>query len=131
MFETKAVTTRKLKKRGKQFKRLHSQRFKRVDASWRRPRGIDNIDRKFMNGGVAIPKIGYRTSKEHRFRDKNNMKRVTIYNAEDIKAIANSSNEYCGEFSKKLSSVKRKSLMEKAQNYGVKIVNDYSRVEKI
>merc|ERR1712008_184832 len=99
MFETSKVVEKKIKKHKKQFKRLHCQRFKRVSANWRRPRGIDNPDRKRMNGGVALPRVGFRTAKIHRYRDKNNLKRVTVQNAEDIKMLASCTNEYCGEFS--------------------------------
>ena len=131
MAEAVRVLTKKIKKRTKQFKRLHSTVFMRVKASWRKPRGIDNPDRKHMNGGVALPSVGYGTDKVHKFRDNNGYKRVTIQNADDLKMIACQKAEYCGEFSKKLSSMKRRKLEEMAQDYGVKIVNKYSRIEKI
>eukprot|EP00477_Mikrocytos_mackini_P000083 GAHX01000087.1.p1 GENE.GAHX01000087.1~~GAHX01000087.1.p1 ORF type:complete len:149 (-),score=31.49 GAHX01000087.1:32-433(-) len=122
---------KKIKKRNKQFTRLHSTRFHRVKANWRRPRGIDNKDRKHMNGGVALPSIGYRTDKKYRFRDENNLKRVTISDKKDLEMIAMHKHDYCGEFSKKLSARRRKALLEVASNYGIKITNNYSRIEKI
>ena len=46
-----------VKKRTARFNRHQSDRFKCVDPSWRKPKGIDNRVRRRFKGQAAMPKV--------------------------------------------------------------------------
>lgn len=46
-----------VKKHTKRFNRHQSDRFMRVDPSWRKPKGIDNRVRRRFKGQAAMPKV--------------------------------------------------------------------------
>ncbi|KAJ1330159.1 hypothetical protein BSLG_009689 [Batrachochytrium salamandrivorans] len=46
-----------VKKRTKRFSRHQSDRYHKIDASWRKPKGIDNRVRRRFKGQIAMPKI--------------------------------------------------------------------------
>ena len=46
-----------VKKHTKRFNRHQSDRFKCVDPSWRKPKGIDNRVRRRFKGQAAMPKV--------------------------------------------------------------------------
>lgn len=46
-----------VKKHTKSFNRHQSDRFKCVDPSWRKPKGIDNRVRRRFSGQAAMPKV--------------------------------------------------------------------------
>jgi hypothetical protein len=46
-----------VKKRTQRFKRHQSDRFMRVDPSWRKPKGIDNCVRRRFKGQAVMPKV--------------------------------------------------------------------------
>lgn len=46
-----------VKKRTARFNRHQSDRFKCVDPSWRKPKGIDNRVRRRFKGNIAMPKV--------------------------------------------------------------------------
>ncbi|KAI1026623.1 hypothetical protein LB505_000722 [Fusarium chuoi] len=46
-----------VKKRTKRFERHQSDRFKCVDPSWRKPKGIDSRVRRRFRGTIAMPSV--------------------------------------------------------------------------
>ena len=56
----------KIKKKTTKFKRHHSDRYKRVSISWRKPKGIDNCVRRRFKGKTIMPNIGFGTNKKNR-----------------------------------------------------------------
>lgn len=55
-----------VKKRTATFKRHQSDRFKCVDPSWRKPKGIDNAVRRRFKGQAPMPKVRSQNSGEMR-----------------------------------------------------------------
>ena len=62
----KAKLKRRLDVKKPKFRRQESWRYKRIDESWRRPRGIDSKMRMKVKGWPPSPNIGYRTPREIR-----------------------------------------------------------------
>ena len=79
-----AATIPIVKKRTKKFARHQSDRFKRLDSSWRKPRGIDNAVRRRFRGQIQMPKIGYGSNKKTRHIMPNGFRRLVVANVNDV-----------------------------------------------
>merc|ERR1712144_155551 len=53
-----------VKKRTKRFHRHQSDTYKCLDASWRKPKGIDNRVRRRFKGQMVMPSIGFGSNKK-------------------------------------------------------------------
>ena len=69
----------KIKKKTTTFKRHHSDRYKRVKISWRKPKGIDNCVRRRFKGKTIMPNIGFGTNKKIRNISKNGLIKVQVF----------------------------------------------------
>lgn len=76
-----------VKKRTKRFSRYQSDRFKRVDPSWRKPTGIDSAIRRRFKGKPAMPKIGYGSNKKTRHIMPNGYRRFVVANVKDVELL--------------------------------------------
>merc|ERR1712026_482684 len=78
-----SVSTKKIvRKRNKRFIRHQSDRFDRVDQSWRKPKGIDSRVRRRFKGQTLMPSIGYGTkaADQNRCKDQKNFKKFVVNN---------------------------------------------------
>ena len=116
------------KKTKKQFKRFQSDRFKRVKTAWRKPRGIDNRVRRRFKGAIKMPKIGYGTNKFLRHRLPNGYYNFVVKNAADLEMMVMQKDRYVATFSRTLSARTRKTLLERANQIGVTIMNKHARL---
>ena len=69
------------------FKRQESWRYKRVEKSWRRPRGIDSKMRKKVKGWPRSPEVGYRSPKETRGLHPSGYEEVLVRNVDDVRKV--------------------------------------------
>merc|ERR1711944_241192 len=82
-----SVSTKKIvRKRNKRFIRHQSDRFDRVDQSWRKPKGIDSRVRRRFKGQTLMPSIGYGTkaSDQNRCKDQKNFKKFVVNNVAEL-----------------------------------------------
>lgn len=97
----------------KQFRRKSIKKWQK----WRYPRGIDIFFRK-EDG--AVPKIGYRVPKEFRHFHPSGMREMRVSTVSEIsKASRNTAVRIVATVGKK----KRKEIIKKAMEMGVKVVN--------
>lgn len=73
-----------VKKRTAKFKRHHSDRYKRVGESWRKPRGIDSAVRRRFRSRTPMPSIGYGSNKKTRHMMPNGLRRLVVSNPRDV-----------------------------------------------
>merc|ERR1712004_685934 len=73
-----------VKKHTKRFNRHQSDRFMRVDPSWRKPKGIDNRVRRRFKGQAAMPKIGYGSNRKTRHMMPSGHKAFVVNNVSDV-----------------------------------------------
>ncbi|KAI9362459.1 ribosomal protein L32e [Zopfochytrium polystomum] len=117
-----------VKKRTKKFFRFQSDRFKRVGASWRKPRGIDNRVRRRFKGNIAMPKIGYGSNSKTRHLLPNGFKKFPISNVNDLELLLMHNRTYAAEIAHNVSSRNRIAILERAKQLDVKITNAGGRV---
>ncbi|OAF69603.1 50S ribosomal protein L32e [Intoshia linei] len=120
--------TTKIKKHIHTFKRYQCTNFKRVRPSWRKPHGIDSKLRKRFKGTPKQPKIGYGTDKRHRHICPDGFKHFLIHNVKELEPLMMNSKTYAAVIASNVSSLKRKSIVTRAQELGVRVVNKNARL---
>jgi len=76
------------KKRNKpEFVRQESWRYKRLDESWRRPRGIDSKMRLKKKGWPKSPNVGYRSPKNLRGLHPSGYREILVRNLSDLEKL--------------------------------------------
>ncbi|EOB11608.1 60S ribosomal protein L32 [Nosema bombycis CQ1] len=110
------------------FVRHHSDRYKRVKPSWRRPKGIDSNVRKGLNGQRRMPKIGYGKPKCIKHLLPCGLKKLRIFNVEDLDPLTMLNRVFCGEIANTVGARKRIAIVNKAKDLGIHITNATARL---
>ena len=103
------------------FKRQESWRYKRVKASWRRPRGLDSKIRKRVKGWPQSPGAGYRTPKETRGLHPSGYKEVLVHNLDDVDKM--DPEEQAMRIAHTVGTRKRIEISSKASEQEIHILN--------
>ncbi|KAI9314440.1 50S ribosomal protein L32 [Dichotomocladium elegans] len=125
---TPAVKHTIVKKRTATFKRHQSDRFKRVDASWRKPKGIDSPIRRRFKGQAPMPKIGYGSAKKTRHLLPNGFLKFTVSNVKELELLLMHNRTYAAEVAHNVSAKKRVEILERAAQLNVKVINAGARL---
>ncbi|WOV93099.1 MAG: 50S ribosomal protein L32e [Candidatus Nitrosoabyssus spongiisocia] len=71
-----------------EFKRPESWRYKRLESTWRKPKGVDNHQRKQKSRGrPGIVKIGYKGPKEARGLHPSGFVDNLVHNVNDLEKL--------------------------------------------
>jgi large subunit ribosomal protein L32e len=120
-------------KRTKKFLRHQSDVFKRLDAKhnpgWRKPKGIDGRVRRKFKGAIPMPSVGYGTDKKTRNILPNGFKKVLVSNLGDLSLLLMHNRTYCAEVAHNVSMKKRKEIVKRAEELGVKVMNAGARLK--
>jgi large subunit ribosomal protein L32e len=110
-----------LRRRRPAFVRQESWRYKRLDESWRRPRGKDSKMRLQKRGRPPLVKIGYRTPRKFRGLHPSGFREVLISNIKEIEGLDPSIHalRLAGTLGRKT----REKIYEKAVELGFKVLN--------
>jgi large subunit ribosomal protein L32e len=122
------VRVKKVRKHAHSFNRFQSDRFMRVGASWRKPKGIDNRVRRKFRGSMRMPKIGYGSNQVTRHVLPNGFKKFLVTNLADLDLLLMHNRTYCAEIAHTVSAPKRKLLVEKARQLNVRVTNANARL---
>ncbi|KAL8872666.1 MAG: hypothetical protein Q9174_001742 [Haloplaca sp. 1 TL-2023] len=87
-----------VKKRTKRFNRHQSDRFKCVDPSWRKPKGIDNRVRRRFKGQAAMPSIGYGSNRKTRHMMPSGHKAFVVNNPSEVDLLLMHNRTYAAEY---------------------------------
>ncbi|XP_028399852.1 60S ribosomal protein L32-like [Dendronephthya gigantea] len=112
-----------VKKRRKKFIRHQSDRFMRVDKSWRKPKGIDNCVRRRFRGQRLMPSIGYGSNKKTRHMLPDGFRKFVVHNVAELEVLLMSNRRFAAEIAHNVSSRKRKQIVERAQQLAIKVTN--------
>merc|ERR1711976_934402 len=118
-----------VKKRTKKFIRHQSDRKISVKESWRRPKGIDSrVRRKFRGCGINMPNIGYGSNKKTKHLLPNGFYKVVVSNVADLELLMMHNRNSCAEIAHNVSTIKRKSIIERAQQLNIEVTNSAARL---
>ncbi len=116
-----------VKKHRGTFDRFECDRHKRVDRSWRKPRGIDCIVRRRYRGVLRAPKIGYASNHKTRHLLPNYLKKFVVNNTQEVDLLLMNKDKYCAEIASTVGAVKRIDILRRADELGVKVTNRKSK----
>ena len=117
----KSLLKQSTKKRTKQFKRHHSDRYHRVKTSWRKPTGIDSCVRRRFAGCIPMPSIGYGNHNKHLL--PNGLFKVWVENEHDVQKYMMDPKTYAIEIKSKVAQKKRRLIVDKCNQYGLYCTN--------
>jgi large subunit ribosomal protein L32e len=119
-----------VKKRIAKVHRFHSDRYGRLSQSWRKSRGIDNKMRRRISGTIRMPVIGYGSDKKTRYLLPCGMKKFLIRNLSDLEILLMNNRKYAGEIAHSISAQTRLTIIQRAKELNVRLLNDDARVKK-
>merc|ERR1712198_752369 len=76
-----------VKKRVKKFIRHQSDRYVKVKANWRKPKGIDNRVRRRFKGQYLMPNIGYGSNKKTKHICPDGYKKFLVHNVKELEVL--------------------------------------------
>ncbi|WP_395239519.1 eL32 family ribosomal protein, partial [Salmonella sp. s54412] len=83
--------------------RHQSDRFKRVDPSWRKPKGIDNCVRRRFRGCRLMPSIGYGSNRKTRHMMPDGFKKFVVHNIQELEVLLMSNRRFAAEIAHNVS----------------------------
>ena len=101
--------------------RVNANKYKRLDKNWRKPKGKDARDK--INYKANPPKVGRRIPKKYRYLHPSGLKEIVVSNISQIKK------GYAIRIAHTVGKKKRKEIVEKAKELGIKVLNPGEKVE--
>ncbi|KAJ3071760.1 60S ribosomal protein L32 [Podochytrium sp. JEL0797] len=120
--------TKIVKKRLNRFTRHQCDRYVKIDASWRKPKGIDNRVRRRFKGQISMPKIGYGANKITKHMMPSGFRKFLVANVGDLDLLLMHNRSYAAEIAHNVSSKNRIAILERAVQLDVKVTNAGGRV---
>merc|ERR1712024_86030 len=117
-----------VKKRTKKFIRHQSDRYVKVKANWRKPKGIDSRVRRRFKGQYLMPSIGYGSNKKTKHVCPDGFKKFVIHNISELEVLLMQNKTFSAEIAHTVSSKKRKTIVERAQQLAIKVTNPNARL---
>ncbi len=103
------------------FVRQESWRYVRLDPSWRKPKGIDNHQRKQKKGWPSLVKVGYGGPKIARGLHPSGYTDNLVYNLKDLEKLNPKTDGV--RFGHTVGKKKRLEIVTKAKEMNFKVFN--------
>jgi large subunit ribosomal protein L32e len=104
-----------------EFKRQESWRYKRLETSWRKPKGVDNHQRKQTSGIPRIVKIGYGGPRVAKGLHPSGFTDNLVFNVNDLEKLNPKTDGV--RIGHAVGTKKRKEIMVKAIEKKFKVFN--------
>ncbi|HEU5119656.1 MAG TPA: 50S ribosomal protein L32e [Candidatus Nitrosocosmicus sp.] len=112
---------KKISERRPKFRRQESWRYKRLAASWRKPKGIDNKMRLQVSGVPSLVKIGYRGPKASRGLHPSGYVDNLIHNVNELLKL--NKDKDAARIAHTVGNKKRLEIILEAESMGIKVLN--------
>ncbi|HID10162.1 MAG TPA: 50S ribosomal protein L32e [Candidatus Latescibacteria bacterium] len=111
------------KARGKkpEFRRQESWRLKRLDESWRRPKGLDSKMRIRKKGWPPRVSVGYRSPRVIRGLHPSGLEEVLVHNPREVEGV--DPERQAIRIAHTVGAKKRMAILEMAKAMGVTVLN--------
>ncbi|KAJ9466930.1 60S ribosomal protein L32-A [Diplonema papillatum] len=119
---------RVIKKKTTRFNRHFSDRYDRVGASWRRPKGIDSVVRRKWRGQIRMANIGYGNAKATRNVHPDGLKHFNVHNEKDLELLLMRHTTHAAVIGAKVGKRNRIAIINRAKELDIKIVNEKAKV---
>ncbi len=103
------------------FKRQEWFRYKRLDTSYRRPKGLHSKARKHLRYRPPLPRIGYRTQVEIRGMHPSGFREVMVYRPKDLESI--DPDKEAARIGSSVGGRKREDIIKLADKRGIRVLN--------
>ena len=110
-----------VKKKKTTFDRFESDRYYRLDRSWRRPHGIDCRVRRRYRGVLRCPKIGYGSNKKTRNLLQNYKLKYVVNNLKELECLLMNNEKYCVEIGSTVGAVLRAEILKRAKELNLSV----------
>ena len=121
-----------VKKKKTTFDRFESDRYYRLDRSWRRPHGIDCRVRRRYRGVLRCPKIGYGSNKKTRNLLQNYKLKYVVNNLKELECLLMNNEKYAVEIGATVGAALRTEILKRAKELNLSVTNQKSKkVEKL
>merc|ERR1711921_48711 len=117
-----------LKKRMKKFIRHQSDRYDKLKPNWRKPKGIDNRVRRRFKGQYLMPNIGYGSCRKTKHMLPSGFRKVLVHNVRELEVLMMQHRTFCGEIAHGVSSLKRKAIVERANQLSIRLTNGKAKL---
>jgi len=114
-----------MKKRRPTFRRENYYRLKRIQTSWRRPKGIDSKMRHKLRGKRKVVQTGYRGPKAVRGLHPSGRELVQVFRPQDLEDV--DPEVQIAQIGSTVGSRKRINIINTAEDLGIHIVNPQIR----
>lgn len=121
MSKVKIMLKKKKKIKKPKFLRQESWRYKRLDSSWRRPKGKSSKMRLSKKGWPPKVSIGYGFPKYLKNLHPSGLKEVLVFNPKELENI--DPEKEAVRIGHTVGKRKRLHIMEKAKELGIKVLN--------
>lgn len=105
----------------KDFKRQGSSNYKRVNDSWRKPKGGDSKIRKEKKDKPKLVKVGYRKPESERGLHPSGYREVLVDNPQEVEEV--DPEKQAIRIASAVGKRKRIKIIEKAKENGIKVLN--------
>ena len=109
------------KSRYRDFVRPYAWRWKKLDESWRKPRGKDNKARLQIKGKPPLVKVGYRTPRKIRYLHPSGKEEVLVHRVEDLFNIDPLTQVV--RIGRTVGVRKRLEILRFAEKFGIRVLN--------
>ncbi|MFX0198174.1 MAG: 50S ribosomal protein L32e [Candidatus Hodarchaeota archaeon] len=103
------------------FRRPESWKLKRLKASWRRPRGIDNKIRQQKKGYPPKVKTGYRSPSESRGLHPSGFAEVIVYSPQELTLVDRKTQIVT--IASTIGVRKKTQILERAREWAIRVTN--------
>jgi len=103
------------------FRRWLSQTYKRLEESWRKPRGIQSKIRIRRKGKIRMPSVGWGAPKTSRGLHPSGFKEIVVYSIKDLERV--NPEKEAVKISHRVGKKKREEIVKKANELKIKVLN--------